>query len=371
MTIVQHAEIFPHVVKAPDVTKVAKLAKLSADILAWAGVNKNASSLDRAGAIVGWVAAHAVHPDDVLHPNGHTLFTDVLPPGKTWAQFNTAFDAGPSILRDNAHWFGLFPNSVAMIESLVGTIDAQGNVADNGMLKRDGPLHWRIRDFATFRAVQCTLQCKIAQGLLGAQGIHSVDLTTTSHDPMAVHNNETGRWAYICASYGELLAVGGVAQNPLELLSRSLAGNIAGIAPLKLPGTGHIVGTYFNPAVHPAGMTFMTVHCSPNWAGGSPARAPHRFGALPSQSDVWDVPASAAQIMPELGCGFAGIAETDAGVEIRLVSSWPGHTGFQRRLGGGQWKPCGAIDYPPASGQVAYRSVDALGWSGKPAVVAL
>ncbi|MBO9622438.1 MAG: hypothetical protein J7500_06980 [Sphingomonas sp.] len=369
--IVSQTRIRSNVYDAPNVALAERLRLFSEDVLAWAGIDSSAPSLERARAIVGWVAAHAVHPDSRLHPASSTAHTDVLPVGETWATFNAEFDNATNIQRDLDYWYALFPDGITMLEKLIGTVDSQGNVADDGMLVRDDTQHWRIRNFQDFRAVQCTLQCKMAQPLLAVQGIPSQDISTVSHDPMIVYIAEEARWIYIDPTFGEVQTLDGELLDPLELVTLSLAGRADEIVGIKLPGADYLDGTYFSGDRLPAGMSFMTVHTAPHWAGGSTAREPYRFGDLPSQSDYWDVPGTAEQILPQLGCGFAGVRAYGTTVEVRLVGNWPDQVGFERSTdGGATWNSCYSTDYPlQGVGEISYRSVDAMGSAGTSATV--
>lgn len=372
--VVQQARIRPHVLTLPPLGSAVKYRPLTEKILTAAGVAPDAPAMERFLAVGGWVAYHAVHPDDVLHPNGHAGSLDVLPPGETWAAFNAEFDNGTTIARDNGYWYGLYPNGFAMLEALVGTVALDGTVADDGMLEEYEENRWRIRNFASFRAVQCTLQCKIAQVLLAAQGGHSVDLTTTHHDPMAVFDPGEGRWIYFDPSMGEMQKRNREYLSPLDLVTISLTGDADEIESEALPFCEDIpLGTYFSGGDAVTGMRFMTVHTSPQWSGGLSARVPYRFGSLPYQGGGDDISGSADQILPELGCGFTGVAIAGAAVEVRLATNWPNHVGYERSLNLGEtWAACAAIDYlTPGAGEVRYRSVDALGWSGKEAVVSV
>lgn len=370
MPILQQAVIRPHNIIQPKFELAAKYRPLAERILGLQGVALTAPSRARARAIVGWIAAHAVHPASALHPNGHTLRTEVLPAGETWASFNALFDVTARLASDNAYWYGLYPAGGTMLERLVGTIASNGSISDDGMLTEYEPGKWRIRNFTSFRAVQCTLQCKMAQVLLGAIGIPTIDITTVAHDPMAYYDAEQGRWLYIDPTFGEMLTRGGVDLSPLDLLSTSLAGDANKIVSDVLPGAEWLAERYFKPANVVAGMSFMVVYVDPQWLGGFQARQPFRFRNLGPQ--VADQPqASVSELMPVLGCGFAGADLNGRTVEARLVTNWPDHVGYQRSLDlGVTWSTCAEIDYlQPGVGEVRYRSVDAGGRSGLVAVV--
>lgn len=374
MRIVSQALIRPHVLQLPSLALAAKFRPLALKMLAWAGVSPAAPSRQRARAIVGWFAAHAVHPQAFLHPDGTTLNTAVLPAGETWESFNALFNTTSSIDRDQAYWYALFPNGIAMLEKLVGTVAADGTVSDDGLLTEYQAGKWRIRSFAGWRAPQCTLQCKMAQVALAAIGIHSVDISTVGHDPMAFYENETGRWLYIDPTFGEMLVLSGQHLMPFDALKASRDGYAATIAGEKLIGAGYIPVSYFAAPSTPAdglGMSFMTIHTAPQWAGGLSARAPFRFGDMPSQSAAFDRPGTMAQIAPMLGVGVAGITRQGRSAQVRLRSSWPDHAGFQRSTDGGlTWTACSATDYPTIGrGEVRYRSVDQLGFAGTSAIV--
>lgn len=370
-TILQQTRVRPHVLTLPALSLAAKYKALSDKMLAWAGVSITAPAIERSRAIVGWFAAHAVHPQPQLHPDGTTENVSVLPAGETWASFNAIFGPTARTNSDTNYWFALYPNGMTMLEALVGTVSAGGVVTDNGMLTEYAPGQWRIRNFTDFRSVQCTLQCKMAQVVLAAQGIHAFDITTVGHDPMAAYDPGTGRWLYIDPTFGEMQKRNGEYLSPLDLLTISLAGDADTIEDEGLPGANYLAQTYFEGERMPGGMSFMTIHTSPQWAGGSRARVQYRFGSLPFQANGDDISGTADQIMPELGCGFAGVMRTGQAVEVRLVTNWPNHTGYQRSLNLGEtWAACTGTDYlTPGAGEVRYRSVDALGWSGKEAVV--
>lgn len=374
MRVISQASMRPHVLRFPSLTLAERFRPVAERMLNWAEVAWGDPSMDRARAVVGWFAAHAVHPQAFLHPNGTSENLGVLPVSETWTTFNTEFNAAPTIARDQAYWYALFPNGITMLERLIGTVASDGAVTDNGMLTETSPGTWRIRNFADFRAPQCTLQCKMAQVILASMGIPAIDISTVGHDPMMFYEIETGRWHYIDPTFGEMLAVDGECQNPLDLLQLSLAGNVSGITSVKLPGAEYIPVGYFSSPTYPSGgMSLMTLHTAPQWAGGLSDRAPYRFGGLPSQSAANDRVGTIAELMPEMGVGVAGLTRTEGAVEVRLRSNWLGHTGFQRSTDDGTtWAACSAIDYPALSAaQARYRSVDVSGLAGMPAIVAL
>ncbi len=371
MRVLSQAVIRSHILQLPPLPLAARFRPLAARMLAWAGVAATAPARDRARAIVGWFAAHAVHPQAFLHPDAGTANLAVLPVGENWATFNATFYTVPAQDRDQAYWYGLFPNGLSMLAKLIGTTGADGVTADDGMLTEYEPGRWRIRSFADYRAPQCTLQCKMAQVVLAAIGIPSVDISTIGHDPMAFYDIEAGRWIYIDPTFGEMLTVLGRDQSVFDLLQTSLGGYSPAIQSSKLPGADYIpVGYFTSPNLLPGGMSKMTVHTAPQWAGGLSQRAPARFGDLPSQSATDDAPCTVAQLMPVLGVGIAGLQRSGAQVEVRLRSAWPGHVRFQRRIGEGDWANCSATDYRPVGGgEVRYRSIDAEGFSGTVAIV--
>lgn len=372
MRVISQAAMRQHVLQLPDVALAAKFAPFAAKVLAWADVEATAPSRERARAIVGWMSAHAIHPQDLLHPNGTTLNLDALPPGETWASFNVLFNAPATVDRDQAYWYALFPNGISMLQKLIGTVAANGGVSDDGMLTEYEPGKWRIRDFASFRAPQCTLQCKMAQVLLAAIGIPSVDISTVGHDPMAFYDIEAARWSYIDPTFGEMLTVLDEDLTALDLISLSLAGETGTITSSKLPGADYIPLGYFTSPNTPAGgMSSMTVHTAPQWAGGLSSRAPYRFGDLPGQGSTEELSGTASQIMPTLGLGIAGIEQAGLEIEVRPRSNWPGHVDFQHSSdGGATWEPCSTIDYfAVESSEIRYRSIDANGFAGTIAIV--
>lgn len=372
MRVLSQAAMRQHVLRLPDVALAAKFAPFAAKALAWADVEATAPSRERTRAIVGWMSAHAIHPQELLHPNDTTLNLDVLPPGETWASFNVLFNAPAIVDRDQAYWYALFPDGISMLQKLIGTVAADGGISDDGMLTEYEPGKWRIRDFASFRAPQCTLQCKMAQVLLAAIGIPSVDISTVGHDPMAFYDIEAARWAYIDPTFGEMLTVLDEDLTPLDLVSLSLAGDTTTITSSKLPGADYIPLGYFTSPNTPAGgMSIMTVHTAPQWAGGLPSRAPYRFGNLPGQGSPEELSGTASQIMPTLGLGIAGIEQSGLEIEVRPRSNWPGHVDFQHSSDGGStWEPCSTIDYLAIeSDEIRYRSVDANGFAGTIAIV--
>lgn len=264
------------------------------------------------------------------------------------------------------------PDGFAMLEALVGTVDSAGVVTDDGMLTEYATGQWRIRNFTDFRAVQCTLQYKIAQVLIAAQGGHSVDLTTSHHDPMALFEPVEGRWIFFDPSLGEMQKRNDQYLSPLDLVTISLAGDADEIVGEALPFCADIpVGTYFSGTDAVTGMQFMTVHTAPQWNGGISARVPYAFGDIPHQPSGGDISGTADQIMPELGCGLTSVVTSGQTVEVRLISNWPDHVGFERSFNDGEtWDACGPTDYlTPGAGEVRYRSIDGEGWSGKLAIV--
>jgi hypothetical protein len=372
MRVLSQAAMRPHVLQLPAFSIAAKFRPFAEAVLAWAGVMATASSGDRARAVVGWFAAHAVHPQSFLHPDGTSLNTSVLPGGETWATFNATFGTPARTNSDTDYWYALFPNGITMLEKLIGTTAGNGAIADDGMLTEYAPGQWRVRNFPDFRSVQCTLQCKMAEVVLAAIGIPAVDISTNGHDPMMFYEIETGRWLYIDPTFGEMLKISDAHLSVLDLLEASINGENASITSEKLPGAAYIpVGYFDSPNVPVNGMSFMTVHTKPQWAGGLSARDPYRFGNLPSQSAANDRPGTIAQLMPVLGAAVAGLKQSRQTVEIRLRSNWVDHVGFERSADdGATWAASGDIDYRELSdGDLRYRSVDADGFAGTPALV--
>lgn len=372
MRVISQAVIRPHVLRFPQASLAAKFRPVAERMLAWAGVAWTDSSRDRARAVVGWFAAHAVHPQVFLHPNGTTLNTGVLPDGETWASFNAVFGPDARANSDNAYWFGLFPNGVTTVQRLIGTVDGAGNVAGDGMLEETSPGVWRIRDFTSFRSVQCTHQSKMAQVILASMGILSFDISTVGHDPMCYYDTEDQRWQYIDPTFGEMLLVEGRYATPLDLLKASLDGNKDTIGSEKLPGADFIAVGYFDAPSEPAGgMSLMTIHTNPQWAGGVSDRAPYRFGSLPSQSAANDRVGAVADLMPVLGTGIGGLVAEGDVIEVRLRTNWPEHAGYQRSNDGGTtWAPCSSIEYATTGdGEVMFRSVNAEPFTGTQAVI--
>lgn len=370
--VIYQAAMRPHVLNLPAFSLAARFRPLAAKVLAWAGVDAGDSSRARARAIVGWIAAHAVHPSSILHPDGTSLNTSVLPSGETWASFNALFNTQSTIDRDQAYWYSLFPDGETMLERLIGTVASDGTITDNGMLTEYAPNQWQIRNFANFRAPQCTLQCKMAQVLLAAVGIPGVDISTAGHDPMAYYDIEEGRWLYIDPTFGEMLLYAGDYANPLDLLMANLNGYAPMITGEQLPGASYIAVGYYNSPNYPVGgMSFMTIHTAPQWAGGLSARAPYGFGDLPSQSSVQDASGTVDLLMPTLGVGIAGLKQIGQNAEVRLRSNWFGHVSFQRSMDdGATWAVCGETDYLEVdSGTALYRSTDVDGFAGSLAVV--
>lgn len=371
MHIVQQTAIRPHKIIFPKFELAAKYRPLAERILSLADVATTAPSRDRARAIVGWVAATAIHPAAALHPNGTTVHTYVLPEGETWSSFNAVFDQTDRLASDNAYWYALYPAGGVMLERLVGAVAEDGTIGSDGMLVEYEPGKWRIRDFASFRAVQCTLQCKIAEVLLGAIGIPTLDITTVAHDPMCYYDAEQGRWLYIDPTFGEMLTLAGVDLSPLDLISISLAGDANKIVSSVLPGAEWLAERYFKPANVEAGMSLMVMYVDPQWLGGFQDRRPYRFRGLGPQ--ITSQPqAGVTDLLPVLGCGFTGADINGRTIEVVLVSNWPGHAAYQRSLDlGATWEACVEIDYlRPGQGEVRYRSVDAGGRSGAQAVIA-
>lgn len=367
MRVISQATIRSHVLQLPPVTLATRFRPFAAKVLAWAGVDPSAPARTRARAVVGWFAAHAVHPQAFLHPDGTEKNLGVLPVGETWATFNATFYTVPAQARDQAFWYAMFPNGLSMLDKLIGLTSDEGVSADDGMLTEYEPGKWRIRNFADYRAPQCTLQCKMAQVVLAAIGIPSVDITTVGHDPMAFYDIEAARWEYIDPTFGEMLTIVGRDQTTLDLLQASLSGYSAAILSDKLPGADYIPLSYFtSPNLEPGGMRYMTIHTAPQWAGGLSQRAPYRFGDLPGQSMEADRPGTVSQLMPDLGVGIGGLERSGQTVEIRLRTNWPAHDHYERSSNGGlTWSTIGATDFRALdSGEVIYRSVDASGFAG-------
>lgn len=365
MRIINQTDIKPHVLQLPELSLASKVKSLAAKILASGGANQLSTTVDKARAIVGWFAANAVHPQAFLHPDGTTLNTSVLPSGETWATFNAAFNTTAAIDRDQAYWYSMFPNGIAMLEKLVGTIANDGTVSDNGLLTEYQTGKWRIRGFDTWRAPQCTLQCKMAQVVLASVGIQSIDISTVGHDPMAFYDDFSKKWLYIDPTFGEMQTLMGNRLSPLDLLESSLSGYSQSIIGEKLPGADYIpVGYFTSPNVTPGGMSFMTIHTAPQWAGGLSDRAPYRFGNLPSQSATNDRVGSISKILPEIGCGTTSALSNNYVCEIKLRSNIQNFSSFQRSFDRGlTWAACTSVDYVnPGSGDVYYRSVDTNGF---------
>ncbi len=372
MRIISQTQIGQSVLKLPPLSDAAKYKPFALKILTWAGVSETDTSIMRARAIVGWMAAHALHPFTGLHPDGYTINTSVLPAGETWATFNAAFDTTASFNRDNAYWYDLYPDGRTMLERLIGTVASDGSVADDGMLTEYAANQWRVRNFVDFRAPQCTLQCKMAQVLLAAIGIPSTDLTTTGHDPMMFYSIETGEWLYIDPTFGEMQMLAGQYLTPLDLIQLSNTGRASEIIGQRLLSFAYPAIRYFEGERMPNGMTFMTIYSTPQWSGGISARTPYRIIGFAGLSATGDMVATASEVMPQLGCGVMGVKSLGTITEVRLRSNWPQHAAFERSDDNGTtWSVCNATDYiGQDKASVRYRSVTAEGFAGKQAYLA-
>jgi len=366
MRIEKQCNIRRHVLDFPALANAAKFKPFAIKVLTSQGQTVASSTVDKARAVVGWFAKNAVHPQEYLHPNGTTLNTEVLPAGETWASFNALFNQTSINDRDQAYWYGIFPNGPAMLQALIGTTADNGAITDNGLLTEYASNKWRIRSFAAYRAPQCTLQCKMAQVVLAALGIQSIDISTVGHDPMAFYDDISKRWLYIDPTFGEMQRYDGQYLSPLELVKISLRGEASFISGERLPGAEYLASTYFTTPRLPNGMSYMTIHSASHWAGGLKDRKPYAFRGLPSASPVFDTIGTREKLLPEIGCGISKVDPNGGIVGISLITNLPSFAKFQRSLNDGvTWTDCADIDYLDiGQGRVTYRAVDTLGFYG-------
>lgn len=339
-------------------------------------------TLTLAEAIVEWVARHFMHPDQKFHqPCPAGTRREQMPVGAERAAIWT--QVSPRTTADNEHYGPMTPQAI-LSESLGTWNGVAGSGAawgSDGLMERVSAGRWRIRSLATYRTAQCTLQHRVARYLLHSQGILALWGNTNAHDPLAVYVPSLNGWAWIDATYDEIMETpdGARVLGPVECLRRAEAARAAGrTAPVMrgrklrpptyaaLPfldlydasntftarspgGLGPtLYGLQLNESPATVGLRFRQIDCRGYWASslaGNPT-----YPARPESVAV-----------PHLGLWVSGVEVSGTGLRYRVEPPvWYPDAVIERSVAGGVWLRCGSEQYTAAgAGALAFRAVAA------------
>ncbi|MEZ0496743.1 hypothetical protein [Sphingomonas sp. IW22] len=365
----------------PTLPEVTRHRPLALAILADYG-NPTVAS-DRVSAIMDWIARTAIHGHSGLRlPTPYTAGTAALPVGETWATVQAWLTAEKQ-QADTEYWATFNHDAAAMLNVLLGTLQADGSRAQDGAMVQvaegGAQAHYKYRELSKVRSVWCSWQHDIATLLLATLGYPSMLIHITGHDPLRVQYGDRGEWGYWCSTYNEHYSLAGDFR-PLdiaELRDLTQGGMVTSIA--RQPHTGpswdpepYVSASYI--ADHPEGF--------PVWSASLDSRiVPNgRTNRLTLWIDDALVPfevsarVSEARATPYLGAYVAGVPLTGLNAAtVHIVSSWPGTTELQVRRGVGSWSQLtlgntGTVRVFAGENDVTVAPLDATGQRG-PAVV--
>lgn len=365
----------------PTLPDVARHRPLALAILADYGSPE--AHADRVSAIMDWIARTAVHGHSGLRlPQAYVAGAATLPEGETWATVQAWLNADKQNA-DTQFWATFNHDAAAMLDVLLGTLQADGTRAEDGAMARvttDGAqARYRYRSMSTVRSVWCSWQHDIATLLLATLGYPSMLSHITGHDPLRVQYGERGEWGYWCSTYNEHYSLVDD-DRPLdlaELRDLTQAGQVSEIC-----SRGH-VGPFWDPNTY-VSASYISDHPEgfPVWLVSLDSRiVPNgRTERMTLHVDDILVPfaisarTSEATATPYLGAYLAGVPVPGVDAEtFRIASSWPGTTELHIQRGSGAWSllTLGANATTRAfagQGQVTVAPADQYGQHG-PAVI--
>lgn len=339
----------------PTIPIVARHRPLALAILADYG--NPAGAADRVSAIVDWVARTAIHGHSELRtPTPYLEGTATLPPGQTWATVQAKLTAAQQEI-DNAFWAAFNHDAAAILNVLLGTLQADGTRATDGAMESvtdsGAQAHYRYRSLATVRSVWCSWQHDICTLLLATLGYPSMLVHITGHDPLRVQYGERGEWGYWCATYNEHYSLIGE-DRPVDLVEmRDIT--VAGLLDLigRQPHQGpvwdprpYVSASYLQD--HPEGWPYWSASLDSRiMPGGIGSRLDRGIEAPGGGSEIL----AADRIMtPYSGAYVVGMPQqTELEVAFRVASAWPGTIGYQVKFADGQWIDHPAIQSPPVA----------------------
>lgn len=335
----------------PTNPAVAKHRPLALAILADYGDPTGPAA--RVSAIMDWVARTAIHGHSGLRlPTPYLRGTATLPVGASWATVQAKLTQAQQET-DNAYWATFNHDAEAILNVLLGTLQADGTRANDGAMEpvtgNGAQAHFRYKSLSTVRSVWCSWQHDICTLLLATIGYPSMLAHIDGHDPLHVQYGDRGEWGYWCSTYNEHYVVldGNRPLSLAELRGMTQAGLLDLVA--RQPHAGpswdplpYVSASYL--ADHPTGW--------PTWAASLDSRiVPGGIGSRLDRAIEEGYPTGIPRVRddiltPYLGAYAVGLpSKALVSSGVRVASGWPGTVGFQTRRAGEAWTnaPAGAV----------------------------
>lgn len=331
-------------------------------------------------ALRDWVNRTFIHPVAYFHPDGSTVWTEVLPAGATWAQFNATMNGGTRVQDAFNYWSQSQFRSKVMLDKMLGTLQADGTRADDGLMTPQAPgsVFHRIKSLDTYMAPACTFEQTALQGLAASIGYQSALIGTNSHDPSACFIPALGDWVLSDANYNEMPTLNGRPLSPLGLHALALAGRLGeiGYVDYAPPGKAQFPvrstpeSRYINHArsMNKLPWTSLIVHTDNLLTEANPTRE----SRVVSTSQNLEAPATTwAQVTPEsafpmLGTGVQSVKQAGGVTVVNLSATWPDAVKYEASFDGAPYTQTSdsRLLLPPGSRVVTVRAVDATGAYG-------
>jgi len=396
MSIVRnHAPVQPAIRFVPiafDDAYIRANVPMVTRILATYNLTLSSSRQSIALALREFIARNLVHAQVAFHPNGSATNLTVLPTGKTWADFNTAFSTRG---QSDADWTSanIGYSGAGLLDYYFGTLNlTDGTRGSNGLLQEVSDGRWQIRDLATYRSAFCSFQHVPLAALTASCGIPGTICITKGHHSQAsylVDDTDGGLaegWVINDATYNEShwLDGAGLLLGPAQLQALSLEGKQARIVQLKGAGpsydpavyfaaNGALDKSYFNNPGHPNGMNPIgsLLNIGSIVRTIAPPVPVIQLGMTPGPLSDVNYPSLHVRgqaMFPEMGAYLTRLHQVSSTWIVGLASSWvgPGTHVFQKRTNGGAWADLaeGADTVLAGTGRVEYRPRDSLGFYG-------
>lgn len=348
------------------------------------------TNLNKARVLRDFVARVAIHPFNPFHLNTKANLS-MLPENLNWDEFNQILFKNAAA--DSYFWSNRYPNGFEMLKELFGTINMDTLLRnDDGMLVKINPGQYRIKNYDLYHGVLCTWQDNIYIALLAAAGLHGMQLRTFGHDPAAVFIPELGKWVYEDPTFNEEYTVDDnkIPVSPSELQYFARLGQYSRLSAKKnikprwdqyiyIDPKNSLECTYFERMSRLGALdkSFTIVGAEMNNRVIDEREWNWHSRMVVVNVEGWDKspfahyePVSNLDAFPELGVKLAKVMQVDNMFKVTLMSSFPNHVQFWKRINNGGWQKCDSTDTLTMKKQnVTYRSTDAEGFYGIDAII--
>jgi len=392
MQIVQQARVlinrWPYVPQDFSAPYIVALRTEANEVLTAYGLTSASPTLSKIEAFMDWGARTFVHPGQQFHINNSTYNLSVLPSGVTWTQYNTTIGNTTRAQADQDERLSWNFDPIRIIDQAFGVLNTSTGVRDNtGTMTKLGAAQWQIKSLAVWRSYFCTFQHEAIGAYLASLGIRMMITQVEGDNPCVFYIPELKKWVHVSSTFNEMINLDGSPASPVEFVAATTtgqAGRLSSRRPTLRPSWD--AGLYIPLSTNTSYLTFNVngfvnygSYPDCNSLGGAVKRngrgivldTPARATTTTSNINQFIVQPSTVAF-PDLGVGLTKFKRTGKAVSFDLLSSWPQHAYFQRRINGGSWVTVGAADtLIDGTGTVEYRSVDVAGFSGMTAIVTL